>query len=283
MEWVFFPRTEPQAPKLQWICSDIERQGVPFPHTGHWTRGLPPPCRVAHQLSFPWLHVVTATEPLPLQHVTDWAALLIPQQKIYRHLSPHPSGELKEKKNAGRRYSPMFSTRLLQQSWPQAGGAQGRQVISQPLCPHTLALSCTSGTTKWRLEFKRGFQSGGQVRGWRGVPSWRNRRSCTGFGAEQQDCSTRTAQGHSSWHVVLSDCTCGFLLLLFFVGFYRVAVFLFLLLFLFCFCILMHTASIWTRLVGGEVFGSHAGGVLEENETRKQQTNKETEQRSQNE
>lgn len=186
-------------------------------------------------------------------------------------------------KNAGRRYSPMFSTRLLQQSWPQAGGAQGRQVISQPLCPHTLALSRTSGTTKWRLEFKRGFHSGGQVRGWRGVPSWRNRRSCTGFWAEQQDCSTRTAQGHSSWHVVLSDCTCGFLLLLFFVGFYCVAVFLFLLLFLFCFCILMHTASIWTRLVGGEVFGSHAGGVLEENETRKQQTNKETEQRSQNE
>lgn len=33
--------------------------------------------------------------------------------------------------------------------------------------------------------------------------------------------------------------------------------------FVFCFCffILMHTASIWTRLVGGEVFGSHAGGV----------------------
>jgi len=37
--------------------------------------------------------------------------------------------------------------------------------------------------------------------------------------------------------------------------------------FCFCFLILMHTASIWTRLVGGEVFGSHAGGVLEEDKT----------------
>lgn len=40
----------------------------------------------------------------------------------------------------------------------------------------------------------------------------------------------------------------------------------------------MHTASIWTRLVGGEVFGSHAGGVLEEDKETKQR-----EQRSQSE
>lgn len=35
----------------------------------------------------------------------------------------------------------------------------------------------------------------------------------------------------------------------------------FFLFFCFSFFILMHAASIWTRLVGGEVFGSHAGSV----------------------
>lgn len=38
----------------------------------------------------------------------------------------------------------------------------------------------------------------------------------------------------------------------------------------------MHTASIWTRLVGGEVFGSHAGGVLEKEKTRQKKQNKQT-------
>lgn len=63
-------------------------------------------------------------------------------------------------------------------------------------CLHMPALSCASGTSKWRLRFKRGLHSRGQVPGWRGGLDWRNRRSCRTAGLFYKDSTGAQQLAH---------------------------------------------------------------------------------------
>lgn len=168
-----------------------------LPHTGHWTRGLPSKCCIVHWLNIPSLY---ASHRHWASASSVFDRLLIPLQEWRRPTTIFhwaPLGNRRGKKG-DRRYF-WWATLV---SWPPGRWTQFLAWVLSVACLHVLALSRTSRTTRWRLKFKRGFHSSGQVPGWRGGLDWRNRRSCTGFWAEQQDCSTRTAQGHSSWHIV---------------------------------------------------------------------------------
>lgn len=107
-------------------------------------------------------------------------------------LPPSFTKSLLEQKG-GRRGQKIF-TPCFGQVGPRAGGSGS--------CPG--AVSCSLALQELQGE---GLNSKGASTQWAGTRlegglDWRNRRSCTRFWAEQQDCSTRTAQGHSSWHIV---------------------------------------------------------------------------------
>lgn len=233
------------------------RQEVPPPSLpGQCTRGFPARRRALHSLSIPSLHTSHRHPALLLHCLTGcWSHC-----RSEEDLPPSFTKFLLEQKG-GRRGQKVFSTCFWQAalvSWPV-----GHRFL--PRCCQLLAcsplLSCTSGTTRWRLKFQRSFHSVGRYQVGRVV--WAGET-----GAALDFRTAGLFYKDSTGAQQLAHCLVWLhVWVLFFV-------FMFVF-FFFCFFILMHTASIWTRLVGGEVFGSHAGGVLEKEKTRqKNKTNK---------
>lgn len=107
--------------------------------------------------AFPRCTPATGTQPC---FFTVWQAAgpTVEVKKIYHHLSPSSSWN----RRGGRRGQKVFSTCFWQAalvSWPV-----GHRFL--PRCCQLLAcsplLSCTSGTTRWRLKFQRSFHSVGR-------------------------------------------------------------------------------------------------------------------------
>lgn len=190
----WFALLEQVAVDMQWHHEAGAPSSLP-PSPGAVHQRIPPRCCAVHSLSTPSLH--TSHRHQSCFFSICQAAGPAAEVKIYHHLSPHPSWNRRGKKGAEDIHH-LFLTGY--------SGELAHRPSFLPGCSQLLActrlLSCTSGTTRWRLKLKRSCHSSGQVPGWKGGLDWRNRRSCTRFWAEQQDCSTRTAQGHSSWHIV---------------------------------------------------------------------------------
>lgn len=85
-------------------------------------------------------------------------------------------------KKGGRRYSPTFSWQATLIKLAPGRWTQLLAWVLSVACLHVLALSCTSGTTRWRLKFKRGFHSNGQVPGWRVVWTGETEGAALDFG-----------------------------------------------------------------------------------------------------
>lgn len=125
-----------------------------LPHTGQWTRGFPPRRCAVHSLSIPSLHTSHRHRVLLLRCLTGcWSHC-----RSEEDLPPSFTKSLLEQKG-GKRGQKIFTTCFWQAtlvSWAVGWGAQVPARCSQ-LLACTRLLSCTSGTTRWRLKFKRSF------------------------------------------------------------------------------------------------------------------------------
>lgn len=191
-----------RAPGSQ-ITVDIQwhhKAGVSLlPHTGYQTKGLPK-CCIVHWLSLPSLY---ASHRHQASASSAFDRLLIPLQKWRRSTTIFhraPLGNRRGKKGA----EDIHQHFLISYS-DKVGPRQVDPVscLGALSCLPARACSLTHQVQQGEgLNSKGASTPVGRLPGWRGGLDWRNRRSCTGFWAEQQDCSTRTAQGHSSWHIV---------------------------------------------------------------------------------